>query len=726
MIRSAIRVRGVVQGVGFRPFVFAAATELGLTGFVGNDVDGVFVEVQGPSHDVAALVDTLANRSPALAVVDNIAVEIVPVRTESSFVIVASLAGQGRTSIPPDVAVCEECITELFDPDDRRFEYPFIACTNCGPRYTMTTGLPYDRIHTTMADFELCAACAKEYADPGSRRFHAQPTACAECGPQLSKPIDEIVTALRDGKIVAMKGIGGYHLACDARNSDAVATLRARKQRGGKPFAVMMRELPVPNEVASSPARPIVLVPTFDQSVGDAVAPGNNFIGVMLPYTPVHHLLFAHGAPEILVMTSGNLSDEPICIDENEAEERLAGIADIFLHHDRRIHVACDDSVTRVIGDVAQPVRRSRGYAPLPISLPRSTAPSVAVGGELKTTACVANGGLAWMSQHIGDTENLETLAMLARTVETLCALEQVVPERIVSDAHPGYLSRRWAEQYAAEFGIEHVMVQHHHAHLASLLAEHRWNRDEPVLGVTFDGTGFGTDGTIWGGEFLLGGYDNVDRVGHLKPIGLPGGDASTKRPARTAYSHVVAADLPRDSTACDEDERRILDQLIATGTSCTPTTSMGRLFDAIASLLDVRHDIAYEGQAAIELEAIATKPTSGAVWEQRWEDGVLVLDPKAAIAAAIAGKSDPQAAAYAFHDSLAGAVTDAAVAIRERTGVRTIGLTGGVFANSLLTTLTQARLSAAGLTVLTHRVVPPNDGGLALGQIAATTQSGE
>ena len=709
----------MVQGVGFRPFVYTTAREHGLSGFVGNDVDGVFIEAQG--SDLDAFVNDLRAKAPPLAEVHDVTVTAIACQDETGFAIVTSLDGQGATSIPPDTAVCDDCLVELFDPANRRYGYPFIACTNCGPRYTMTISLPYDREHTTMREFPLCEACTAEYEDPTSRRFHAQPTACAECGPRLSMSIPEIVEALQAGQIVAMKGIGGYHLVCDARNEPTVARLRERKQRGSKPFAVMVPELD--DVVANSPARPIVIIPAFDAALNDAVAPGNNFIGVMVPYSPVHHLLFANGAPRVLVMTSGNLADEPICITETEAEDRLAGIADVFLHHNRRIQLACDDSVTRVIGDVAQPVRRSRGYAPLPIRLPMQVAPTVAVGGELKTTACVARDELAWMSQHIGDTENLETLAMLERTVHTLSELQRVTPERIVSDAHPGYLSRRWAEQFANEHDIQHVTVQHHHAHFAALLAEHGWG-DEPVLGVTFDGTGFGTDGTIWGGEFLLGGYAHVDRVGHLSPISLPGGDAATRRPARTAYAHVVAAGLRPAGLHVDEHEQQVLAQLLRTGTSCTPTTSMGRLFDAISSLLDVCHDAEYEGQAAIELEALATKPSPGAIWEQRWIDDQLVLDPAAAIAAAIAGRSDTRAAAYAFHDSLASAVTQAAVAIRGRTGVKTVGLTGGVFSNALLTTLTRAKLSDAGLSVLTHRVVPPNDGGLALGQIAVAARA--
>ena len=520
---------GVVQGVGFRPFVHALAADLGLAGFVGNDADGVFLEAQGPTESLAELERRIREEAPALAVVDSVTVEVLepddlegiglepddlegiglepddlepvapgpilpgpraaagawpPGQGSATFRIVASGDGAGVTSIPPDTAVCAACLAEMRDPADRRHGYPFIACTHCGPRYTITTGLPYDRANTTMAGFPLCPPCLAEYTDPASRRFHAQPTACAACGPRLSMPVDEVVAALRAGSIVAVKGVGGYHLACDARDAAAVRTLRTRKQRGAKPFALMAADLDTARGVAvldatseallGSPARPIVILAGRDADLVAEVAPGTGTLGVMLPYAPLHHLLFDAGAPDLLVMTSGNLADEPICIGPAEAEQRLAGLADVFVHHDRPIHVACDDSVTRVVSGAPQPVRRSRGYAPMPLALPVAGPPMLAVGGELKSTVCVARGGTAWLSQHIGDTANLETLAMLERTVETLCALQRVTPEVIVSDAHPGYLSRRWAAEQATDRGVEHLLVGHHHAHLASLLAEHR------------------------------------------------------------------------------------------------------------------------------------------------------------------------------------------------------------------------------------------------------------
>ncbi|MEI6361748.1 MAG: carbamoyltransferase HypF [Actinomycetes bacterium] len=744
--RVAIRVTGVVQGVGYRPFAYSAAITNGLTGLVGNDPAGVFVEAQGAPAGLEAFIAAL-HSGPPMSRVASVLVSDRPIVDEDDFRIVASVTDEGATSIPPDTAVCEDCLAELRDPSDRRHGYAFIACTNCGPRYTIVTGLPYDRPFTTMVDFPLCDLCQAEYDDPSSRRFHAQPTACSTCGPSLSMPIDEIVSALAVGSIVAIKGIGGYHLACDARQPEAVALLRQRKARGAKPFAVMARDVETAAalvdldhtavDVLSSGARPVVLAPAREAGVQESVAPGNSYVGVMLPYAPLHHLLFDAGAPSILVMTSGNVSDEPICTDEDEARERLSGLADVMVHHNRRIHVACDDSVVRAADGWVQPVRRSRGYAPLPIDLAITSPPLVAVGGELKTTVAVARGQHAWMSQHVGDTENLETLAMLDRTVATLTALQRIEPEAIVSDLHPAYLSRRWAMQEAQRRGITHLGVQHHHAHAASLLAEHRWPADEPVLAFAFDGTGYGADGTIWGGELLLGSYAAVERVGHLAPVPLPGGDAAIRRPLRTALAHAHAAGVQLDNDAgpvrsAEPNEVSIVERMLVTGAGCTPTTSMGRLFDAIASLLDVRQAVDYEGQAAIELEALAAGVDSASAgdWALRVtedEEG-LVLDPAPAVLAAVAALragTDRGAAALAFHRGVAEAVVSAATAIRARTGVRTVGLTGGVFANTVLTRECHGRLGSEGFTVLVHQQVPANDGGLALGQVAVAAAGG-
>jgi hydrogenase maturation protein HypF len=748
--RVAVRITGVVQGVGFRPFVYGAAHGLGLSGFVGNDVAGVFIEAQGDPVVVEQFVTDLRG-GPVLAQVDAVAVTEIPaICDDGGFRIVASLDYAGVTSIPPDTAVCADCLAEMREPTDRRHAYPFIACTNCGPRYTIVTGLPYDRPFTTMDDFPMCAYCQGEYDDPRSRRFHAQPTACPECGPRLDTEITTVAQALRDGLIVAIKGIGGYHLACDAGDAAAVGRLRDRKRRGDKPFALMVSNLDVARrtvmldetaEVAlTSPARPIVLAPSLDSRLQRSVASGNSYLGVMLAYAPLHYLLFDAGAPEVLVMTSGNLSDEPICTGAQEAEDRLGAVADVFVHHDRRIHVACDDSVLRATGGVIQPVRRSRGYAPLPITLNFDTPDLLAVGGELKATICVASGRLAWMSQHIGDIENLETLLMLERTVATLSELQRVEPSAIVSDAHPAYLSRRWAEQEASRRGVAHLTVQHHHAHVASLLTEHGWPADRPVLAFAFDGTGFGTDGSIWGGELLLGSYREVQRVGHLKAVPLPGGDAAIRRPLRSALAHLSAAGVeagPLSATVrnAEANELSVIARMFATGAGCTSTTSMGRLFDAVASLLDVRQEVDYEGQAAIELEALAATVRGYAVddlraWAPRLENGAdgLILNPEPTIRATVAAASagmDRGVAARMFHEGLAMAVVAAALEIRAATGVATVGLTGGVFANSVLGAACCARLRSEDFTVLVHERVPPNDGGLALGQIAVAAAGG-
>jgi hydrogenase maturation protein HypF len=763
-LRRSVRVTGVVQGVGFRPYVFGLARSLRLGGHVGNDDEGVFVVVEGEDADVEEFLRRLPVEAPPLSAVESVAALAEEPLGDSEFRVVGSRDGGGGdvALIPPDTAVCADCLREVLDPLDRRHRYPFTACTYCGPRYTIVTGLPYDRPFTTMAAFPLCATCQAEYDDPGDRRFHAQPTACPECGPRLAfRRRDDVVTAyddtalaeairaVRAGGIVAVKGVGGYHLACDAFQPAAVAELRRRKQRGDKPFAVMVADLDVAASLATigvpvaealtSREAPIVLVPsvaagTEEQALLATVAPGAATIGLLLPYSPLHHLLMAahpalDGPPlRAVVLTSGNLSDEPLCIDEAEADERLADLVDAFLHHDRPIHVSCDDSVVRLVGEDLQPVRRSRGYAPLPVRLPLEAPPMLAVGGELKAAVCVASGRRAWLSQHVGDVGNLETLTMLARTQSTLAALVRVEPERVVADAHPAYLSRSWAARYADEHEVPLVLVQHHHAHLASLLAEHAVPPDEPVLGIVLDGTGYGGDGTIWGGELLLGSYRSVQRVGHLRPVPLPGGDAAVRRPARSALAHLHEAGIPWDDdlppvAAAEPGELAGVGSMVRSGFGCTPTTSMGRLFDAVSSLLGVRHDVAYEGQAAMELEALVGAP-AGPAWTLpvRDRDGVLELDPRPVVAAAVAAvrAGVPTAsAADAFHRGVAGAVVTAALAVRAAHGISTVGLTGGVFQNACLTTACRGRLEAHGMRVLVHRLVPPNDGGLALGQVA-------
>lgn len=784
-IRRMIRMTGVVQGVGMRPYIHRLAAEEGLAGLVGNDAHGVVVEIEGPPEHVDRFTDRLAVEAPPLALVESVVVEPVPTVGAEGFVIIASAdggLGSGRALdaasvpvalVPPDTAVCQDCLSEMSDSTDRRYRYPFIACTFCGPRFTIVRGVPYDRPFTTMDAFPLCADCESEYGSPTDRRFHAQPTACPVCGPTLSfRAAGEAVTAtadaalaaaqqvLAEGGIVAVKGVGGYHLACDARRADAVARLRTRKRRSAKPFALLAASLDVVGDlvvldegtraVLRSPQAPIVVAPArLDRPevarLVDSVAPGQSTLGLMLPYSALHHLLTrphpdrATPPPDLLVLTSANLSDEPLCTEAEEAERRLAGIADAWLHHDRPIHLACDDSVVRLVGEgdeaTLQPVRRSRGYAPLPVRLPVDSPPTLAVGGELKATVCLAAGQRGWLSQHIGDVASLEALDLLARTVAVVQAQSRITPERVVADLHPGYLSRRWAAEHAAATGAEFVGVAHHHAHHAALLAEHGRVLDEPVLGVTFDGTGYGTDGTIWGGEFLLGSYREVRRVAHLKPVWLPGGDAAIRHPSRVALSHLDAAGLGWDDrlapvAALTHGERTLLAGMLRSGAGCVPTTSMGRLFDAVSSLAGVCQESGYEGQAAIELEGVLARADGAepaGPGEGSYEfcvdvddQGVLVLDPAPVLAAAVrdilAGISPAHVAAR-FHLAVAVVVAEVARHVRAIEGVATIGLTGGVFQNARMTVDCQRVLLEDGFEVLIHRRVPANDGGLALGQ---------
>ena len=738
LVRHRLQVRGVVQGVGFRPFVHRLATRLGLSGHVGNDASGVFAEVEGPAAAVAALERALRAEPPPMARVDG--VEVVPIGAvgEVGFRIVASRpTASTPTFVAPDVAVCDDCLGEMHDPADRRFRHPFVTCTNCGPRFTITARLPYDRPNTTMAAFPLCPACTAEYHDPADRRFHAQPLACPACGPTLSLPIAAAQKALAAGRIVAVKGLGGYHLACDPFSDAAVGRLRERKGRVAKPFAVMARDLDVVRTLAavdaeearllSSPARPVVLLRrlTGRTRLADGVAPGNPLIGVMLPYSPLHHLLLE--GPEALVMTSGNLTDEPIAYQDDDARRRLAGLADVWLGHDRPIHVPCDDSVVRVVGGDELPIRRSRGYTPLPVRLPFDAPPSLAVGGELKTTFCLASGPSAWMSQHIGDMGSVETLAAFERSTAQFQALYGVSPELVVADLHPGYHTRQWAERQVAE----PVLVQHHHAHVASLMAEHAVPADEAVVGVVFDGTGYGPDGAIWGGEILVAGYAAFERAAHLANVPLPGGDATIRRPYRAALAHLRAAGIPWDDdlppvTAAADGELDVLRRQLERGTRCVPTSSMGRLFDAVSSLLGLRQTVTYEAQAAIELEALATRADLDAAPVYAFGPGFSATPLLRAIVNDLRQGRDQALIAAGFHRAVATEVADAARRIRARTGIARVGLTGGVFQNALLTLLTRSQLTGDGFDVMTHRVVPPNDGGLALGQIAvAAAQAG-
>lgn len=778
--RRRLVVRGVVQGVGFRPFVARLADELGLAGSCHNDATCVVVEVEGRRADVDSLTRRLQTELPPLAHIDSVESVELAVRHESGFTIRASTSGAGeRTMVPPDTAVCADCLRELGDPADRRYRHPFITCTHCGPRYTITLDLPYDRPATTMAPFPLCAACAGEYADPRDRRYHAQPIGCHDCGPALrladrngstlaggtressEAVVRAAVTALRSGAILAVKGIGGFHLVCDAGHCSAVGLLRHRKHRPHQPFAVMVPDLTVAEryvevggaaELLTGPVRPIVLLPARQDSVlVDWVAPGLGELGVMLPYAPLHHLLFADGpdgepgAPEVLVMTSGNLSGEPLCFTDEDAFARLGDIADLFVAHDREIAVPCEDSVvawSEATGAV--PVRRSRGLVPLPIDLrdpadgpgpQRSEGVVLATGAELKNSVALARDGRVFVSAHLGDLESLASRSAHAHAVDRLLGFHRSTPALVVADRHPGYAARAAAVRLAEQRGVPLHEVQHHHAHLASLAAEHG-RLELPLLGLVYDGTGYGCDATVWGGELLLlrdGGLQ-CDRLGHLGDVRLPGGDAGVRNPVRTAALALLDAGATLPGTEVDAElsdaERSLLRQAHTSGLGLVDTSSVGRLFDVASSLLGIRHRVSYEAQAAIELEAAARSwrhehPDEAAPtlpFDVVDHDGSLVLDPHplvAELARARAAGTGRGALAWAFHAALADTSATAATDAARRAGVRTVGLSGGVFVNRLLLDLTGRRLADNGLEVLVHRRVPANDGGLSLGQAA-------
>ncbi|MDT0541673.1 MULTISPECIES: carbamoyltransferase HypF [Streptomyces] len=745
-VRRLVAVGGVVQGVGFRPFVHALATELGLSGQVANGPAGARIEIEGGADAVAAFRHRLTADAPPLAEIVSVSISELPPTGRTGFVIVPSTTGRGRTLVPPDSATCESCLTELADPADRRHRHPFITCTDCGPRFTITTAMPYDRATTTMATFPLCPDCAAEYTDPSNRRFHAQPVACWACGPRLrlSGPVrreggaalSEARRMLAAGAILAVKGIGGYHLVCDAIAPHSVGELRRRKARGDKPFAVMTPDPataarlghfgPAERRLLMGRSRPIVLLRRRARTpLAPQVCPGAPDIGVMLPYTPLHRLLFGlpddPSGPGVLVVTSGNISGEPLVTDDREALARLKGLADAWLWHDRPIAVACDDSVVRVRADGSPlPVRRSRGFAPARIRLPLAVRPVLAVGGDLKNTLCLAEDDSAWLSAHVGDMDSLAAQRAFERAESHLRALTRVDPVCVAADRHPGYRSTRWARRD----GRPLTLVQHHHAHIASAMAEHGLH--EPVLGVAFDGTGYGDDGAIWGGEVLLADYAGYRRLTHLAYVPLPGGDAGVRNPYRMALSHLRAAgiawspDLPC-TTACPPEELPLLEAQLARGLGCTPTSSMGRLFDAVSSLVGICHRAGYEAQAAVELEAAAV--TAGRVL-----DGyAFELDAPASLLAAIvadlrSGVGVPLIAAR-FHLAVADAVRTACRKARRTTGVRTVVLTGGVFTNALLDEMCTAGLAEDGFTVLGHTLVPPGDGGLALGQVVVAAR---
>ena len=772
---ASLHITGIVQGVGFRPFIYGLATRYQLSGWVRNTSAGVDIEADGTPEKLDAFLQSLNNELPPLARVDGLDVSFGPARGFVGFEILASEAVAGAFQpISPDVSICPDCLGELFDTHDRRYRYPFINCTNCGPRFTIITDIPYDRPKTTMAPFEMCPDCAAEYGDPLDRRFHAQPVACPVCGPQvwledrqgnkLAEKDEAILTAqklLADGRILAIKGLGGFHLACEATNAAAVEELRRRKLRVDKPFALMIADLTVverhcflseaERELITSRPRPIVLLRRRpDSAIATGVAPKQGTLGVMLPYTPLHYLLFVQETSPVtfrewaLVMTSGNLSEEPIATGNDEARQRLSGLADAFLMHDREIHTRCDDSVVRVFepSDNRQSpplrfrnasqssfvnrqylLRRSRGYAPDPLPLPVEVPPLLATGPELKNTFCLTRQRYAFLSHHIGDLENYETLRSFEDGVAHFERLFRVRPEAIAYDLHPNYLSTRYALERSGRQGLPAIGVQHHHAHVAACMADNGLSGDRPVIGVSFDGTGYGEDGAIWGGEFLVADYAGFQRLYHLAYFPLPGGDAAIRRPARIALALLWSLGmdwdevLPPAGELCVDDRQALRIQL-EHNLNTVRTSSLGRLFDAVAALAGVRQKVNYEAQAAIELEA-ALDPAEAEAYPFGVEAGM--VDPRPAIQALIGdilkGVPVPRLSAR-FHNGVAEMVRQVCSEIRSQTGLQEVALSGGVWQNMALLGRAEAGLLADGFKVYLHRQVPTNDGGIALGQV--------
>jgi hydrogenase maturation protein HypF len=753
-VRVRARVEGTVQGVGFRPYVFRLAEELALDGFVSNDERGVVLEVEGAAEAVHRFLERLPREAPPLATVERVRSEPVAAGGRGGFEIVESVRrGEPAALVTPDSATCDACRAELFDPADRRHRYPFVNCTECGPRFTIVRGVPYDRPLTTMAAFAMCAACRAEYKDPRDRRFHAQPNACPACGPSVrlvtadgaevaarDDALRATAAALDGGAVVAIKGLGGFHLACRADAEDAVATLRARKHREDRPFALMaadvaaVRELvelgPAEEALLRGRERPIVIAPRRPgAAVAPSVAPRCAELGVMLPYTPLHHLLLADaGGP--LVMTSGNVSDEPIAYRDADALARLTPIAGLLLLHDRPIHVRADDSVVRAVP--ARPpliLRRSRGHVPGSLGLPRPAArPVLACGAELKSTFCVAKGERAWVGHHIGDLRHEETLRAFTEGIAHFVALFAVAPRVVAHDLHPDYLSTAYAVE---RDGVELVGVQHHHAHLAACLAEH--GEEGPAVGAIYDGSGLGTDGTVWGGELLAGGLDGFERAGHLRAVRLPGGDQAVRQPWRMAcawLADALDADVPPRPAALagavDPERWRAVAGLARRGVAAPVTTSAGRLFDAVAALCGVRATVTYEGQAAAELEALCDPHERGA-YPLEVTPGC-VLDPREtilAVARDVAAGVPARVVSARFHRALAEATARACTTLAAAHGVDLVVLSGGVFQNARLLAATAARLEAAGLRVLVPERLPPNDGGISYGQAAVAAARG-
>jgi hydrogenase maturation protein HypF len=779
--RRGVLVNGVVQGVGYRPFVYRLALEEGLAGFVGNDTGGVTIEIEGPGERVEAFLVRLRSEAPPLARIDSVAVsELTPLGVlggEAGFRIAASaVRGRASTGIPADAATCPDCLRELFDPADRRYRYPFLNCTNCGPRFTITRRIPYDRPQTSMASFPMCAACQREYDDPLNRRFHAQPNACPECGPQVwvvqtadhaalfgEDAVEQTIRLLTAGRMVAIKGIGGFHLSVDATNQAAVMRLRERKRRYGKPLAVMVRDLDAARAVCAltaaeelllaTAARPIVLARRrAGCGIADGVAPGIPWLGIFLPYAPLQHLLFADSffagsSLRALVMTSANLSEEPIAIDNDEALARLGGIADAFLMHDREIFERADDSVAAVVNGAPQLVRRARGFVPLGVALPFDAEPMLAVGGHLKNVFALARGRFAYQSQHVGDLENLTALDFFRESLDHLMRTFEIEPQAVAHDLHPGYLSTAWAKEWARERGLQTIAVQHHHAHVAGCMAEHGLTGE--VIGLALDGTGYGTDGKVWGGEVLLARLDGANQAGferfaHLEYVPMPGGEAAIKEPWRMALAHLRAAGFDaadaetRTLAGAREKEARVVARMMERGVNAPLTSSLGRLFDAAAAVVLGRRAVDYEAQAAIELEGAAldepcepAAPDDAMGYRMEFAGGDWARREPVRIGAARLWRElvedlrrgvNKARMAARFHSGVAEGFARAAVLARSATGVDRVALSGGCMHNRRLARLLRMKLESEGFEVFEHAQVSPGDGGLSYGQIAVSS----
>jgi hydrogenase maturation protein HypF len=745
--RWLVRVLGIVQGVGFRPFIHRLARRHGLAGSVLNYAGGVDIEIEGPELALEAFVADLQAEKPPIALIESLATETLPVSGDPEFRILPSRDGEsGPILVSPDVAICADCERELGDPADRRYRHPFINCTNCGPRYTIIRAMPYDRPNTSMAVFPMCARCRAEYGDIDDRRFHAQPVACPDCGPTLAyrepeaageAALTAAVQALREGRIVAVKGLGGFHLACDATNDASVQLLRERKGREEKPFALMAPSLDairtfcdVPDHalgLLTGAQKPICLLPKLASSpVAPSVAPDSACLGAMLPYTPLHRLLLEEGGFTALVMTSGNLSDEPLATDNDEALRRLGHIADGFLFHDREILVGCDDSVVRPTSAGTIMMRRARGYAPFPVRLPQAQVPVLALGAHLKNTICLTKDEYAFCSQHLGDLDDAETLRFLERSVEHLASILRVEPEAIACDLHPDYLSSRHAEALADRRDLPLVAVQHHHAHIASVMAER--GITDPMVGVACDGTGLGEDGTVWGCEIMVGDAAGFERKAHLAYVPLPGGDRAVREPWRMGAVYLDGAFGADFADAlgipfCSDFDRnawRLLRALVEKGLNAPQASSAGRLFDAVAAITGVQQVCTYEGQAAMRLEASAGDTDRVYPFDLRERGALIAMEPAPTIRAIVddmrAGRSVAEISG-AFHNTFVAMLAETAARIAREAGLTRVALSGGTFQNERVLTGLCRALTEAGFEPLIHDQIPCNDGGLSLGQ---------